>query len=150
MLPICEYLKMVSFTFFIFFYYILSYSPFNFYFYYCLYFKAASKPIIKSNTPNWSLGLVEYIVYNNTDFAKLWRQCRQCFLIWHFECLLNQWKYLYNLSYCYSLNIIFKWQKITTPSCNGNHRLHISISPWWPIFVSPRKLFWHKIDASNV
>ena len=29
-------------------------------FHYFLYFKAASKPIMKSNTPKWSLGLVDY------------------------------------------------------------------------------------------
>ena len=39
--------------------------PFN----YFLYFKAASQPIMKINTPNWSLGLVEYIINNDIDFT---------------------------------------------------------------------------------
>ena len=37
-------------------------SPF-FIFHYFLYFETTSQPIMEINTPNWSLGLVEYIKY---------------------------------------------------------------------------------------
>ena len=36
-------------------------------FYYFLYFKTMSQPIMKINTLNWSLGLVEYIRYDVTN-----------------------------------------------------------------------------------
>ena len=49
-IPICEQLKMVSFTFFNF---CLFSELFPFFiFYYFLYFRAASRPIMKINTPN--------------------------------------------------------------------------------------------------
>ena len=55
-----------------------SYSPFLF-FYYFLYFMPASQQIVKINTSNWIFGLVEYIMYNDIDIAKLWRH------IWRHE-----------------------------------------------------------------
>ena len=121
---------MVSFTF-LNFWFFSELFPF-FVFYYFLYFMPASQHIVKINTSNWRLGLVEYIMYNDIDIAKLWRHIwRHEFLtkspmlpIWHFERLLDKRYYTYNLSCCYWLTIIFNWQKSTTPSCNGNHRLH--------------------------
>ena len=40
-----------------------------FIFYYFLFVKAASRPIMKINTPNWSLRLVEYIIRYNYYYA---------------------------------------------------------------------------------
>ena len=38
----------------------------------------------------------------------------------------------------------------TTPSCNGNHRLHISVSLWWPILVSLRNCFLKQNAGLNL
>ena len=56
---------------FYFFQFFISFSelfPF-FIFYYFLYFKAVSQPIMKTNRPNWSLGLGEYIVDHDIEFT---------------------------------------------------------------------------------
>ena len=67
------------------FFHILELFPF-FVFYYFLYFMPASQHIMKMNTLNWRLGLVEYIMYNDIDIAKLWRH------IWRHEFKkIHQW-----------------------------------------------------------
>ena len=84
-------------------------SPF-FIFHYLLYFETTSQPIMKINTPNWSLGLVEYIKYKNISFALLWRHdmthkfqisnLSPILQFKHVECLLDDWCYMYNVSCC--------------------------------------------------
>jgi len=70
----------------------------------------------------------------------------------HFERLLDKRYHIYNLSCCYWLNIIFNWQKSTTPSCNGNHRLHNKCFAIMTNFRFTNKTFFcccfflHKID----
>ena len=61
----------IFYFFFIFFDFFRNYSSLVI-FYYFLYFKDASKSIMKSNIPKWSFGLVEYIMYNDIYFASLW------------------------------------------------------------------------------
>jgi len=56
----------LSFTFLLFLLF-SEFFPF-FIFYYFLQFKATSQLIMNINTPNWSLGLVEYIMYNDVIY----------------------------------------------------------------------------------
>ena len=84
-------------------------SPF-FIFHYFLYFETTSQPIMEINTPNWSLGLVEYIKYKGISShsydVMIWRHKFQISKLSpilkfkHFECLLDYWCYMYNVSCC--------------------------------------------------
>ena len=107
-IPIWKYLKMVSFTFLNFCFF-SELSPF-FIFHYFLYFETTSQPIMEINTPNWSLGLVEYIKYKGISLhsydVMIWRHKFQMSKLSpilqfkHFECLLDDWCYMYNVSCC--------------------------------------------------
>ena len=83
-----------------------------FIFYYLLYFKAMSQPIMKINTPNWSLGLVEYIIYNHIYFADVINFRIIANASVKTFCLLDQQYHIYNLSCCHYLNVIFECQNM--------------------------------------
>ena len=81
-----------------------------FIFHYFLYFETMSQPIMEINTPNWSLGLLEYIKYKGISLhsydVMIWRHKFQISKLSpilqfkHFECLLDYWCYMYNVSCC--------------------------------------------------
>ena len=85
----------------LFFPYFRSYSPFSFF---SLYFKAASRRIMKINTPNWSLRLVECIMIlilhscDVTTWRHELRKCRQWFR--------SFWVLFRSMMYFYWLNNI--------------------------------------------
>ena len=91
------------------FWFVSELSPF-FIFHNFLYFETMSEPIMKINTPNWSLGLVEYIKYKGISLhsydVMIWRHKFQISKLSpilqfkHFECLLDDWCYMYNVSCC--------------------------------------------------
>ena len=85
--------------------------------------------------PNWSLGQVEYIMYNDIEFP----------LLWHFEGLFDQHHYIYNLSCCQLILLIECDFQITKMSyCtfiiplfhwmeNMNHEHHYSMQVCYSI-----------------
>ena len=124
-------------------------------FYYFHYFKPATQRIMEINTPNWSVGLVEYITINDIDFAYLWHINMTSYFFKNnvanasdqtFRVLIRSMILIYNIVLLLLIEYHVKMTK-QAQLCNGNHRLHISVLLWWPIIVSLKKCFRNDIYA---